>query len=164
CCIKLITINYIKKVPEGHHINEIVSLNVGGTYYQTFYGTLATRNCSFFSHIFQIDRTGRVTTLKQQVIEDEQGRVFVNRDGKLFAYILQYLRDCSRMELPDDTDLLRQIGREAEFFGIDRLLTMVNEKITDLEQRRNMREERLDALNSMVRHISQQLYVTSFKK
>uniref|UniRef100_A0A0N5ANJ8 BTB domain-containing protein n=1 Tax=Syphacia muris TaxID=451379 RepID=A0A0N5ANJ8_9BILA len=147
-----------------HHINEIVSLNVGGIHFQTLYDTVASRSSGFFSHIFRIDPSGRVLVMRQHIIEDDQGRVFINRDGRLFSYILQYLRDESRMVLPEKIQLLHELKREAEFFAIDRLRLMIEQRLLELEGQRNLRYERLDSLAQTVQQISQQMYISNFKK
>jgi hypothetical protein len=41
---------------------------------------------------------------------DERNRIFIDRDGELFAHILQYFRDGKRTVLPDDTSTLRRLA------------------------------------------------------
>jgi len=60
-----------------------------------------------------------------QVETDEQGCVFIDRDGKHFRYILNYLRKGGVMShciFPVDNYLaMEEILNEAEFFGLTRL-------------------------------------------
>ncbi|KHN74950.1 BTB/POZ domain-containing protein KCTD8 [Toxocara canis] len=150
---------------ETHHSNEIVRLNVGGTPYSTLYDTLVNSKSKFFEHMFRIDpRSGQIVVFRQNIVEDEDGRIFINRDGRLFAYVLQYMRDGKRTVIPESTDLIRQLVREAEFFAIDRYRTLLLERLTDEERVRNARQETLDSIKSTVQQITQQLYTISFKK
>ena len=63
---------------------------------------------------------------------------FIDRDGKFFRYILNYLRDGS-VELPqDDEYLLRNLLREAEFFGIDGFRDLVCQALASLIDRKQV--------------------------
>ncbi|VDM60452.1 unnamed protein product, partial [Angiostrongylus costaricensis] len=42
--------------------------------------------------------------------KNQSGAIFINRDGKLFAYALQFMRDGKRTALPQNFDILRQIA------------------------------------------------------
>ena len=48
---------------------------------------------------------------------DAQGNFFIDRDGQLFRYILNYLRT-GRVLLPKDTDELQFLQLEADYFKI----------------------------------------------
>ncbi|KAH7728138.1 Protein F46G10.1 a [Aphelenchoides avenae] len=79
--------------------------------------------------MFRIDRSGRVAINPYNVSRDAQGRIFIDRCGKLFRYVLQYMRDGRHTVLPDDATLLKQISREAEFFGVEGLEGMVADRL-----------------------------------
>uniref|UniRef100_A0A9J2PF14 Potassium channel tetramerisation-type BTB domain-containing protein n=1 Tax=Ascaris lumbricoides TaxID=6252 RepID=A0A9J2PF14_ASCLU len=151
--------------PEMHHSNEVVQLNVGGTIYSTLYDTLVNSKSKFFEHMLRVDpQSGRVVVFKQNVIEDDEGRLFINRDGHLFGYVLQYMRDGKRTVIPESPDLIRQLAREAEFFTLDRYRALLLERLTEEERSRNVRNETLDSIKSALQQITQQLYTASFKK
>eukprot|EP01116_Phalansterium_solitarium_P003865 TRINITY_DN14696_c0_g1_i1.p1 TRINITY_DN14696_c0_g1~~TRINITY_DN14696_c0_g1_i1.p1 ORF type:complete len:479 (-),score=95.49 TRINITY_DN14696_c0_g1_i1:190-1602(-) len=88
-------------------MNRKVLLDVGGQPYSTTLSTL-TKHDSMLSNLF---------SGKFAVHEDESGRVFIDRDGALFAHVLTFLRT-DRWELPADPALVDRIRREAEYFGL----------------------------------------------
>ncbi|RZF43067.1 hypothetical protein LSTR_LSTR001245 [Laodelphax striatellus] len=89
-----------------NHNGEIVYLNVGGTRFSTSRQTLMWIPDSFFTALL----SGRIASLK-----DETGAIFIDRDPRLFAIILNYLRT-------RDIDLknveIRSLRHEAEYYGI----------------------------------------------
>ncbi|XP_021934384.1 BTB/POZ domain-containing protein KCTD3 isoform X3 [Zootermopsis nevadensis] len=87
------------------HNGDIVHLNVGGTRFSTSRHTLMWVPDSFFTALL----SGRISSLR-----DEMGAIFIDRDPKLFATILNYLRT-------RDIDLsvdIRAFRHEAEYYGI----------------------------------------------
>uniref|UniRef100_A0A1B6E3M3 BTB/POZ domain-containing protein KCTD3 n=1 Tax=Clastoptera arizonana TaxID=38151 RepID=A0A1B6E3M3_9HEMI len=88
------------------HNGDIVHLNVGGTRFSTSRQTLMWIPDSFFTALL----SGRISSLR-----DETGAIFIDRDPKLFATILNYLRT-------RDIDLrhsdIRSLRHEAEYYGI----------------------------------------------
>uniref|UniRef100_A0A8C6SLD0 Potassium channel tetramerization domain containing 6 n=1 Tax=Neogobius melanostomus TaxID=47308 RepID=A0A8C6SLD0_9GOBI len=96
----------------GHMRGEFVSLNVGGCVYRTSMSTLRRYPDSMLGAMFQGDLP---------TVRDAQGNYFIDRDGTLFRYILNFLRT-SELTLPCDfkeTELLR---KEADFYQIEPLL------------------------------------------
>ena len=49
--------------------------------------------------------------------KNEEGRIFIDRNGKLFEYVLDYLRN-GEWYLPDDIHTLMKLYREIEYFGL----------------------------------------------
>ena len=94
---------------------EIVKLNVGGVIYQTTKSTLCKYPNSMLGAMFN----GSMSTAV-----DENGCHFVDRDGELFKYILNYLRS-SRLALPVDFKELDQLCAEADFYQITELIDCV---------------------------------------
>ncbi|PNF23019.1 hypothetical protein B7P43_G09820 [Cryptotermes secundus] len=87
------------------HSGDIVHLNVGGTRFSTSRHTLMWVPDSFFTALL----SGRISSLR-----DEMGAIFIDRDPKLFATILNYLRT-------RDIDLsvdIRAFRHEAEYYAI----------------------------------------------
>jgi len=100
-----------------HSTSNIVHLNVGGRIYSTTLITLQYDPSSMLARMF----TGLIPTTK-----DEQGRYFIDRDGKHFRYILNYLRDGS-VKVPQDS--VEEVLQEARFYGLDELAINLEERI-----------------------------------
>eukprot|EP00743_Colponemidia_sp_Colp-15_P011613 GILK01013006.1.p1 GENE.GILK01013006.1~~GILK01013006.1.p1 ORF type:complete len:183 (-),score=4.33 GILK01013006.1:471-1019(-) len=86
----------------------IVKLNIGGVKFDTTKATLESRGENFFTSLL----SERVPSLK-----DSQGRYFIDRDGRYFAPILQFLRT-GYLEVERTSDM-RSVLREAQFYGVD---------------------------------------------
>ncbi|TKR79990.1 hypothetical protein L596_014130 [Steinernema carpocapsae] len=86
--------------------------------------------------------------------EDRTGKMFVNRDGDLFKWILQFMRDGKRCVLPNDTVTLRQLHREAEFFGLDALQNVISERLLDEHRTISRKEAMVDELLEQVRQVA----------
>jgi hypothetical protein len=102
------------------HVDEILELNVGGVVYTTTRTTLMKQKGTLLCSL---------SSGKYNIMRDEQGRYFIDRDGNIFRYILNFLRsgyigDLSRKELM----LLRP---EAEFYSIRSLLTIIDNKLKE---------------------------------
>ncbi|XP_042364075.1 BTB/POZ domain-containing protein KCTD21-like [Plectropomus leopardus] len=93
-------------------LRDPVSLNVGGEIYTTTLDTLTRCRDSMLGAMF----TGQIPVLR-----DNRGNVFIDRDGKVFRYILNYLRSSS-LDLPDGFSELALLRREVDFFQIRPLL------------------------------------------
>ncbi|KAM9320917.1 potassium channel regulatory protein [Gastrophryne carolinensis] len=90
---------------------DVVTLNVGGTQFTTLASTLLRFPESKLAHMLHGgDRDFRVVN----------GQYFVDRDGSLFSYILDYLRT-SQLTLPISFSDYERLQREAEFYQIPEL-------------------------------------------
>ena len=89
---------------------EIIHLNVGGQRFSTSRDTLTWSPDSFFGSLL----SGRIPSLK-----DDSGAIFIDRDPKLFALILNFLRTKEISSTGVDVSALRH---EAEFYGIASLV------------------------------------------
>ncbi len=89
--------------------SEIVTLCVGGQKFQTTLQTLTSVPDSVLCHIF----SGAWTPQK-----DAKGRIFIDRNGTLFEYILDFLRDGPEAILPDNKHKLLRLKKEADYFGL----------------------------------------------
>lgn len=92
---------------------EIVELNVGGQVYVTRLETLTAVPNSLLWLKFTQSSPGSLPT-------DSKGRFFFDRDGFLFRYILDYLRD-SEIFLPEFFKEMRRLQKEADFFQLPEL-------------------------------------------
>ncbi|XP_078067673.1 uncharacterized protein LOC144492921 [Mustelus asterias] len=101
---------------------EIVELNVGGQVYITRYSTLLSVPDSLLSQMF-----GRKSGLG--LARDGKGRFFIDRDGFLFRYILDYMRD-QQLVLPDHFPERSRLQREAEYFALPELVKTLSPKLS----------------------------------
>ncbi|CAF0984988.1 unnamed protein product [Rotaria sp. Silwood1] len=87
----------------------VIDLNVGGCHYTTSLSTLRKYEDSMLAVMF----SGRY-----DLVRDEDGHIFIDRDGSNFGHILNYIR-CDQMP-PESVAL--DVLREAEFFCISSLI------------------------------------------
>ncbi|XP_076839105.1 potassium channel tetramerization domain containing 12.2 [Brachyhypopomus gauderio] len=92
---------------------EIIELNVGGQVYVTRHSTLLSVPNSLLWNMFGQSNPSELT-------KDNKGRFFLDRDGFLFRYILDYLRD-QNLVLPDYFKEKASLQKEAEFFQLHEL-------------------------------------------
>ncbi|KAG8137652.1 hypothetical protein E2320_004880 [Naja naja] len=100
--------------PSSGLIPEIVELNVGGQVYVTRRGTVLSVRGSLLWRLFSQQE---VTDLPR----DAKGRFFLDRDGFLFRYVLDYLRD-QELVLPEGFPERNRLRREAEYFQLPELV------------------------------------------
>ncbi|KAJ7310354.1 hypothetical protein JRQ81_007264 [Phrynocephalus forsythii] len=101
---------------------EIVELNVGGQVYITRRSTLASVPGSLLWEMFTQKNS-------RSLARDSKGRFFVDRDGFLFRYILDYMRD-RQLILPEHFPERGRLQREAEFFQLPELAQSLAPKLS----------------------------------
>ncbi|CAM1329447.1 KCTD16 (predicted) [Pycnogonum litorale] len=105
----------------------VVELNVGGIFYTTTLSTLVKDSNSLLGQLF----TGKSGEIK--LVRDTKGKYFIDRDGVLFRYILDYLRN-DKLVLPENFHEKERLRCEADFYEINELV----EKLTiDSKLKRN---------------------------
>jgi hypothetical protein len=85
-------IEYKNEENKEYQESKIINLNVGGNIYSTTYGTLTQKIGYKTENYFT-----SLLNENFQIQKDEKGRIFIDRDGKYFRYILNFLRssgDC----------------------------------------------------------------------
>jgi len=92
--------------------SEVVSLNVGGIKYSTTRGTLCKYPESMLGTIFSGNK---------DYIVDKDGCYFIDRDGEIFRYVLQYLRT-DEWSLPKEFKDFHLLANETDFFQIQPLI------------------------------------------
>ncbi|XP_076841507.1 BTB/POZ domain-containing protein KCTD12.1 [Brachyhypopomus gauderio] len=102
--------------------SEIIELNVGGQVYVTRYKTLIAVPDSLLWSMFS-------KSSPKELARDSKGRFFLDRDGFLFRYILDYLRDLN-LVLPDYFPEKNRLQREAEFFQLRDLYKRLSPKLS----------------------------------
>lgn len=96
-----------------------VKLNVGGSLFYTTLGTLTKRSDSMLRAMF----SGRM-----EVLTDSEGWVLLDRSGKHFDRILNYLRD-GKIPMPDDKTELKELLTETKFYCLQELTNEVEEAL-----------------------------------
>lgn len=99
--------------------SDIIELNVGGVHYTTSLKTLTKDKQSKLLDIFGENLT--------DVTKDAKGRYFLDRDGVLFRYILDYLRD-EAISLPEGFRENGRLRKEAEYFKLHGLIKNMDAK------------------------------------
>ena len=88
---------------------DLIELNVGGSVYTTLRKTLLSENGSLFHDL--------LVTNSIEFLKDSNGRIFIDRDGNLFKYVLDYLRNKNSVSLDTNVDKLKLKG-EADYFKL----------------------------------------------
>jgi len=81
-----------------------IDLNVGGVHYTTSLTTLVSAKESLLCSMFEESKPANDC-------KDNLGRVFIDRDGVLFRYILDYLRN-RKLVLPENFSELSRLRLE----------------------------------------------------
>lgn len=102
--------------------SEIIELNVGGQVYVTRHTTLTSVPDSLLWNMFS-------KKTPKELARDSKGRYFLDRDGFLFRYILDYLRDLN-LVLPDYFPEKSRLQREAVFFQLRDLSKLLCPKMS----------------------------------
>jgi len=95
-----------------------IKLDIGGHQFSTSRTTL-TSPCepdSMLNAMF----SGR-----HQLHKDEDGSYFIDRDGRNFYYILNYLRDPINFEVPRDSQVKKELLKEAEYYCMANLIALL---------------------------------------
>ncbi|XP_070607439.1 BTB/POZ domain-containing protein KCTD12 [Erythrolamprus reginae] len=108
------TASELASSPSSELIPEIVELNVGGQVYVTRRGTVLSVRGSLLWRLFSQQEAADLP-------RDAKGRFFLDRDGFLFRYILDYLRD-QELVLPEGFPERNRLRREAEYFQLPELV------------------------------------------
>ncbi|KFZ58961.1 Putative potassium channel regulatory protein, partial [Podiceps cristatus] len=97
---------------------EVVVLSVGGVRFVTRASTLLQ---------FPESRLARMLNDDDQEFKLMNGEFFVDRDGTLFSYIMDFLRTL-QVSLPPDFSDYQRLQREAEFYGLYPLANLLSQE------------------------------------
>lgn len=104
--------------------DKVIELNVGGVHYTSTLKTLISDRNSRLCELFGGEQPNSATdsdTLAVGVTRDAKGRIFIDRDGVLFRFVLDYLRD-EAIHLPDGFRETKRLLREAQYFKLTGLV------------------------------------------
>jgi len=112
----------------------VVEFDVGGVTYATCLSTVTREPNSLLAELFSTvseaangrsgggsdpatggDQVAREIDRCRVVAKDSKGRYFIDRDGVLFRYVLDYLRN-DKLVLPECFQERERLRQEAEFF------------------------------------------------
>ena len=113
----------------GQGGNGLIRLNVGGVWYTTTLSTLQTFPDSIFPKMLS-QRDNKKRGSKE---DEAKGYYFIDRDGDLFRYILNFMRT-EELSLPANFQDMNQLIKEAEFYGLRCLANILKAKL--LKQKR----------------------------
>jgi len=112
---------------KNSHDSHIIKLNVGGVVFDTTAETLNAAGPSFFSSI--LSGTFGVS-------HDERGRIFIDRDPKMFRYVLNYLRSqCTQPIKFEEKSKYYLLHAEATFYQIESLIVELEARIEKVENK-----------------------------
>ena len=103
--------------------NPVIELNIGGVIYATSLSTLTSEPSSVLARLFSVGGMGGSAARPPK---DSKGRCFVDRDGVLFRYVLDYLRS-RRLVLPEAFGEKQRLRQEAEYYGLTGLVRSVQQ-------------------------------------
>ncbi|KAI4882950.1 hypothetical protein NFI96_001867, partial [Prochilodus magdalenae] len=98
---------------------DVIELNVGGQVYYTRHATLTNHPSSLLGKLFSPK-----SNASNDLARDPKGRYFIDRDGFLFRYVLDYLRD-KQVVLPDHFPEKGRLRKEAEYFQLPDLVKLL---------------------------------------
>jgi hypothetical protein len=98
---------------ESNHL-DVVEINVGGVTYATTLGTLQQAEPESPLAIISTLNTAEIRTIFGR---DSKNRIFIDRDGVLFRYILDYLRN-KKLSLPENFAERDRLRVEAEYYRL----------------------------------------------
>lgn len=98
--------------------SQIVELNVGGVFYTTTQATLLGEPDSLIAEMFA-DKN------KADMLHDTKGKYFIDRDGVLFRYVLDYLRNL-KLVLPENFHEKERLKQEAEHYKLPNMVKCIN--------------------------------------
>ncbi|KAI1883756.1 hypothetical protein AGOR_G00234820 [Albula goreensis] len=100
---------------------DVVELNVGGQVYVTRLSTLVSVPDTTLHAMF-------ARRPSRELPRDSRGRFFIDRDGFLFRYVLDFLRD-RQLVLPEHFPEKERLQREAEHFQLGELLRQLAPRV-----------------------------------
>ena len=95
---------------------KVIDLNVGGYFYSTTFETLKKEDNMLIEML---------ETNTSLLCKDSKDRIFIDRDGKLFRYVLDYLRN-KTVVLPDNFTERASLRREAEYYNLENMLKLID--------------------------------------
>ncbi|XP_055524191.1 BTB/POZ domain-containing protein KCTD16 [Wyeomyia smithii] len=96
---------------------EVIELNVGGSHYTTGLATLRSEDGSLLQELF--------SGSPHDMPRDRDGRFFIDRDGVLFRFVLDYLREPGKFKMPAEFRERDRLRKEAEYLRLGGMIEAV---------------------------------------
>ena len=119
--------NDTRRVDTPH--SKIIKLNVGGVKFITSLATLHMYPDSYLGHLF---------SGKYETHLNEEGEYFIDANGDMFVYILNFLRR-GKLALPDDFHDFALLDAEVDFFQIKPLIEQI-QKLKEIHNKQKQTE------------------------
>ena len=103
-----------------------VKLDVGGFKFTTSRATL----CRFPGTFLEVMFSGRHDYPTE--IDEEDGSYFIDRDGRHFHHVLNFMRVGSVISLPDGDTARDELSVEADFYGLEGLVRAIRQPQVDI--------------------------------
>lgn len=107
--------------PAALDLPAVIELNVGGVFYTTALTTLLRHADSLLAHLFSTSPPPK----------DAKGKYFIDRDGVLFRYVLDYLRN-QTLVLPECFRERERLRQEATYYNLPGMVDAVTSSPTSL--------------------------------
>ncbi len=135
--------------------NEIIEFNVGGSYYTSSRTTITSYPDSMLCRLVNSSLTSAT---------DPQSKVFIDRDGPLFRYILNFLRD-KHLNLPENFSEYAQLRQEADFYRIEPIIAYIDNLFSKNLNKNNVITSSMTSLNTITSELpSKGFYFTIVSK
>jgi hypothetical protein len=97
---------------------ELIELNVGGVFFTTTKKTLLLEPNTFFSELLESKSIPES--------KDSTNRIFIDRNGRLFHLVLEYLRNKQLVGV-ETLEERRRLKEEAEFYKLTNLIKLIDD-------------------------------------
>eukprot|EP01006_Ploeotia_vitrea_P013979 TRINITY_DN3685_c0_g1_i1.p1 TRINITY_DN3685_c0_g1~~TRINITY_DN3685_c0_g1_i1.p1 ORF type:complete len:244 (+),score=7.23 TRINITY_DN3685_c0_g1_i1:51-782(+) len=113
-------------MPDG---GAIVKLNIGGIPYVCTRDTLLSQGDNFFAAVLREEDAENCPVLRLD------GGIFIDRDGELFKYVLDYLRTGNLLSFPPTPEDIERLKAEAQFYCVPDLVELLSAKLAPVEEK-----------------------------
>ncbi len=141
----------------SHDLTDCVTLIIGGSVFVTTFSTLLSVENSYFTGMFSSQFADSRRFSDDGKIEAQ--KIFIDRDGTHFRYILNYLRDRSIIVDHDNIPFLYQLLAEANYYSLDGMakeIQKIIENSQELERERDMEKRELKLQNRTLSDVQPQ--------
>ena len=120
CCISEIKLLFLRQIiMTNQGFPQVIDLNVGGSTYTTSLETLTSVPDSLLGQMFS------EPSKLPPPPKDSSGRYFLDRDGQLFRFVLDFLR-AQKLALPENFAECERLKLEADHFRLPQLARCVS--------------------------------------
>lgn len=125
-------LEFFKKSIKLNSEERFIKLNVGGKIFCTTSRTLGCKVPDLQGNLTNQHFLAVIGTTDNNVMKDNEGNYFIDRNGEAFGCILEYLRNegnCSKVIFPSIKKKLQAIKIEANYYGLFHLEKWIDDLI-----------------------------------